>query len=694
MRECIGRYLLGDMNLSYIKTINRNGFEVVGIKLVPLRLVDTIKDDNEDVEPLIQVKIIGDDYPFNYSHGRTMRNSQSTFLMKLKSHYKRENKIITEFYDDRKILYRHNVLYCKDSMSLEIWCEIINESFESISLEMLSSFTLGSITPFIEGLARESLVLHQIKSTWANEGRLVSLPIEELQLEPSWKPSGANSIRYGQIGSMPNREYFPFVAIEDIKNHVCWGVQIAIASSWQVEVYRKDNKLSISGGIADREFGQWIKEIKPGENFITPEAIVSTSIGDINVLSQRLTQHLNNKLFIEEYEKDLPIVFNEFCTTWGNPSEDKIISMLGLLEDLGVGYFIIDCGWYKKSTDNNNSWNIQHGDWDVNQELFPNGIKLLVKEIHKKNMKAGIWFEFEGCGRESKVFDKEHLLYKRDGYPITVGNRRFINILSDEGVKYLDEKVRDFVIKNQLDYIKVDYNANLGIGLDGQESTGAMLYNSVQQTIQYFKRLKQYIPNLIIESCSAGGHRLCEPFLRVSDMSSFSDAHESLNIPLIAANMHRMIPVRQSQIWAVVQPEYSESLLRYKLVSCFLGRFCLSGNIQELEDKQMMIVKDAIDFYKNLKDVISFGISTIETYTGLSYHQPEGYQVVKRFYKNQLTIVVHTFENAPKEIIIDIAEYKIKRHFNEERIEILSNKSRLILKNLHEFDGIGIDLER
>ncbi|MEG0452109.1 MAG: alpha-galactosidase [Coprobacillus sp.] len=694
MKECLGRYLLGDMGLSYTKSINRNGCEVVGMKLYPLTMVHAIKEDVDDIEPLIQVKIMGDDYPFNYSHGRTMRNSQSTFQMKLKAHYKKGNTIITEFVDSRDIVYKHYVCYHKKSKSVEISCEIINQSQDVITLEMLSSFTLGSITPFVEGIAKEKLIIHQIKSTWANEGRLVSSHIEDFQLEPSWKPSGANCIRYGQIGSMPNREYFPFVGIEDIQNNVCWGVQLEIGSSWQIEAYRKDNKLSLSGGIADREFGHWLKEIQPSDSFMTPRAIVSTCVGDIDILTQRLTQHIQQQSTIHNDEKDLPIIFNEFCTTWGNPSEKKIQEMLDLLENIGIGYFVIDCGWYKKSIENNNSWNIQHGDWQFNQDLFPHGIKSLVNDIHKRHMKAGIWFEFEGCGRESDLFHQTNLLYKRDGYPITVGNRRFINMLSSEGIKYLDKHVLDFIQNNDIDYLKVDYNANLGLGPEGSKSLGVMLYDSVLSTIQYFKKLKETCPHLIIENCSAGGHRLCEPFLSVSDMSSFSDAHESLNIPLVAANMHRMIPVYQSQIWAVLQPEMSESLLRYKLSSTFLGRMCLSGNIIDLDKKQIHIVEEAIIFYRLIKEIILHGNTKIISHTGLSYYQPEGYQIVKREVNNEMVIIVHTFENSPSKIDIGIDGYQIIQCFKEERISVEVKNNKIEMNKVNDFDGIGIYLEK
>ena len=62
-------------------------------------------------------------------------------------------------------------------------------------------------------------------------------------------------------------------------------------------------------------------------------------------------------------------------------------------------------------------------------------------------------------------------------------------------------------------------------------------------------------------------------------MSSFSDAHECNSIPIIAANMHRMILPRQSQIWVVIQKEQPISKYYYQSASSMRGRLCLSGNI-------------------------------------------------------------------------------------------------------------------
>ena len=101
----------------------------------------------------------------------------------------------------------------------------------------------------------------------SQEGRLLTQTLEELQLEPSWAMGAVRCERFGQVGSMPVNHYFPFLAVEDMENHVFWGAQIAHPASWQMEIYRRDENLAVSGGLADREFGHWKKSVAPGERF-------------------------------------------------------------------------------------------------------------------------------------------------------------------------------------------------------------------------------------------------------------------------------------------------------------------------------------------------------------------------------------------------------------------------------------------
>lgn len=695
IRKEVARYKIKDMLLTYYED-KENSW--TGMSIIPLSMSDKVKRDKKyAVEPLIQVKIIGDNYPFNYSQGRTLRNSETTRSMRYVSQKVivegKKTSIVTFLNDDRGIDYEHYVNYYECSYAIEINCKIINNTNNDFKLEMISSFTLGGLTPFIDGLAKGSMILHQIRSTWSNEGRLVSLPVEEYQLEPSWKPSGANGIRFGQVGSMPNREYFPFVGVEDVKNKVCWGVQLDIASSWQLEAYRKDDALIISGGLADREKGHWIKTVKKDESFTTPKAVLSTVKGEIDILCQRITENIRKDIQIPVCENSMPLIFNEFCTTWGNPEENLVRDIIDEIEDKGFEYFIIDAGWYKKSIESDAKWNIQLGDWIPNKDLFPNGIDKLVDYIHSKGMKAGIWFEPENCGKESKLFNKEEYLLKRDGYPITSGARRFLDMRNSEVLQMLDRKVIQFLKDNKFDYIKIDYNANIGIGSDGEDSFGEQLRESILATQKFFNRIQNEISEIVVENCASGGHRLVMPFMKCTSMSSFSDAHECCSIPIIAANMHRMILPRQSQIWVVIKKEQPISTYYYQISSAMLGRFCLSGNVVNLEKEKWEIILRGISMYNKVKHIIDNGVSRIYGNHILSYYEPEGWQAVVRKSKttDEILVVVHSFNNAISEIEISL-ENNVTIIATYFRVGIIAevNNNKLKITGIKDFDGIAI----
>jgi alpha-galactosidase len=84
-----------------------------------------------------------------------------------------------------------------------------NGSTQPVTLEMLTSFSLGGLTPFAEDDAPGRLLVHRIRSSWASEGRLNSDPAERLQLEASFSRYSAACERFGQVGTMPVRQWFP-----------------------------------------------------------------------------------------------------------------------------------------------------------------------------------------------------------------------------------------------------------------------------------------------------------------------------------------------------------------------------------------------------------------------------------------------------------------------------------------------------
>lgn len=643
------------------------------------------------VQSLAEAKIIGDAYPGTYFGGTSMKYSDTTYSLKFDRQEITERcggfVITTYLKSDCGIEIHHMLTHLKERKYFTVGTELINNSDKDIQLEMLSSFALYNISPYLTGAGENKMKLHRLRSKWSQEGRLISESLEDLQLEECWCYANSNSVRFGQVGSMPVKGYFPFMALEDTENGVIWGVQMGCPSSWQMEVTRADDGVCLSGGLADREFGHWVKTVRQGEKFTSPEAVISVCRGGIDDISSRLVSAQEDRLDIPACEETLPVIFNEYCTTWGNPSHENITEILESIKDKGIEYFVVDCGWFKRD---GVRWDISMGDYIPSATLFPNGIKETVDLIHSYGMRAGIWFEFENVGSASEAYKNEKHLLKRDGITLTTQNRRFWN-MNDEWVQsYLDEKVIDFLKNNGFGYIKVDYNETIGIGCDNSDSLGEGLRQNMLATVDYFRKIRREVPDIVIENCASGGNRLEPCFMSLSSMASFSDAHECIEIPIIAANLHRAILPCQSQIWCVIRKSDSVKRIAYSVSAALLGRLCLSGDVTELTAEQWDVIDRGIAFYKTAVPVIKHGKSRRFGTDIKSERHPEGYQAILRVNEKCALCVIHTFKNTPAIIRVPADGYTITAAYSHGDVRAYTENGMLVLEECEDFSGYGI----
>lgn len=652
--EVLQEYKLGDMVARYL--INRDSMQV-GFQLLPENVSqENIVTDNCFMESLIQYKLTGDIYNEAYAGGCSMRNGESVRKLKFSEQTDEfvgeQLQVNTIMMDEDGHRLIHHLVWLKNMPYVRISCTFENQSKTNCCLEMFESFSLGGLSPYMQGDGNGTLWLHRVRSVWSQEGRHEAVPVEDLQLEPAWDPHAVRCERFGQAGSMPVNRFFPFAAIEDRENHVFWGAQIAHPSSWQMEVYRKDNGLALSGGLADRELGHWMKQVNPGKNFTTPEAIVSTAqTNSFDIFTGRLTTAglVEGFLKAPESEQDLPIVFNEYCTTWGNPSHENICEIVDAIKGKGFKYFVIDCGWYKE---NGIPWDIGMGDYEVSKELFPGGMEKTVQVIKDAGMVPGIWFEIENVGSASRAYHlTEHLLHK-DHAVLTTYFRRFWDMQDTWVDEYLTDKVIGTLKKYGFGYMKIDYNETIGIGCDGAESPGEGLRKNMEASVSFIEKIKEEVPGIVLENCASGGHRLEPKLMSVMSMASFSDAHECEEIPIIAANLHRVIHPAQSQIWAVIRQDDSLKRIAYSISNTFLGRMCISGDVTQLAPEKWNLIEQGISFYGKIKDIIKEGQSYRYGPKIKSARHPEGWQALLRVGKNkQAYVVIHVFGGELPEVI-------------------------------------------
>lgn len=96
-----------------------------------------------------------------------------------------------------------------------------------------------------------------------------------------------------------------------------------------------------------------------------------------------------------------------FYNTWNNQERDKyflhkpylsamrqehMLKEIDAAHDLGIEYFVLDTGWFQKT-----------GDWEVNIERFPDGLRAIREKLSAYGMKLGVWLNPVVAARSSRV---------------------------------------------------------------------------------------------------------------------------------------------------------------------------------------------------------------------------------------------------------------------------------------------------
>lgn len=654
MIEILSRFSLGDMVAWYL-TDPEDG--CVELMLLPEETEPLPQETKRRrCDSLVQARFAGERQAGGYTGGRSMRCGGTVEALRLRRQYTKELpenalEIVTELSHPQGCFF-HCLRWRRGDRSLRCRTEFVNEGAAPVTLELLSSFSLGGLTPLVPGAAPGALWLHRLESAWSMEGRLLSQSAEELNLEPSWARYGVRCCRFGQVGSMPVNGWFPWAVAEDRANQVFWGCMLCHNASWQIEFYRRDDGLSISGGLADYEFGHWRKTIAPGERFSSPEAILTTARGGtVDDAAQRMTDWA---AAAPPWEAELPVICNEYCSSWGCPTEKSVADMAEAVKGHGMGYFVIDAGWYQTEPA---SWDTSMGDYEESRRLFPGGLKAAADTIRRAGMIPGIWFEPETAACHAKAFSCTDHMLKRDGVPVTAGTRRFWDMRDPWVRDRLRHRVIDLLKSGGFGYVKLDYNDTIGLGCDGAESPGEALRQNMAATLDFWREIQTEVPGIVVESCASGGHRLEPGSIAATAMSSFSDAHECAAIPIIAANLHRVMPPRQSQIWAVIRSEDSLQRIAYSVSAGFLGRLCLSGDLTALGKEQWRVIDRGLALYRRAAPVIRSGHTSRFGPAIACYDDPRGWQgVLRQGEKGDCLAVFHQFNGPLEEIAVPLPE--------------------------------------
>jgi alpha-galactosidase len=482
---------------------------------------------------------------------------------------------------------------------LERWTTIENQTKEDVVLEDAASATWS-----LPNLENRNYRAHWLTGRWAGEWQLQSASLDV--------GSQVIESRRGSTGSQAN----PWFAIEgpdaapyatDEEHGPVYFGELGWSGSWRITMEQSSfHQVRITGGYNPFDFGY---RLAPGESLTTPPfdgGFTGGGMGEASRILHRFQQGVI--LPGAPHPKLRPVLYNSWEATEFNVSESGQLALAEKAATLGVERFVIDDGWFGQRKNDHAGL----GDWYVNKEKFPNGLKPVIDRVHQLGMDFGIWVEPEMVNPDSDLYRKHpEWAMNFPGRPHTEGrNQLLLNLARPDVMEYTYHWLDELVSNNDIDFLKWDYNRNWSEpGWDAVPvADQKKIYVAyVHNLYAILDRLRAKHPKLEIESCSGGGSRVDLGIMRRTEEVWPSDNTDALDrLSLQDGFTHAYTP-GVMMAWVTDAPN-RKTPLKFRFLVAMEGSLGIGANLNNFTPEDMATAKDLVAFYKTIRPTVQQGL--------------------------------------------------------------------------------------
>ena len=496
-----------------------------------------------------------------------------------------------------------------DTNALSIKTSVKNISSSDVVLNMVSAFVLYGFGN------RETDILHYTRfyNKRYAECQPMKNSFENLGLFAYGGPDGQTRIFSANTGNCSSREEIPQGIIENETDGKFYMFSIESNHLWYYEISDKSLNYYLHLGGANLASCDWKKTLRSGESYETVTVTLAMGSSEEEVLHEttRYRRHISGKCISEEH---LPPIFNEYMhLAWDNPYLENTQKYAPIVSKTGVEYYVVDCGWHTQSiVKEEDPYKVYSyiGDWEESLARFPGGIKKLSEYLSGMGMKLGLWIAPEQVGTNCDAVIKKlgaDCFLKRDGKPVQMNTNYLLDYRKSAVREHMNEVIRRMVEDYKVSYIKFDCTCGHFIGSDADcESYGEGLEDNANAFADWVIKIREKYPEVIFEACAGGGMRLDYRWLSIFSLVSTSDQINYLKYPYLAGNLLSAVLPEQSAVWAYPITEecksedISDERIYINMINSFLGRMHLASHLERLNEHQLTLVREGVDYYNSL----------------------------------------------------------------------------------------------
>ena len=485
---------------------------------------------------------------------------------------------------------------------IETWTEIVHQEKKAITLKRYDS---GHLV-----LRQGDVWLTHLHGNWGAEADITQEPLT----------LGMKTIRNSDGARNSHLDAPELMLSLDGKPNEQTGRTIGLVLCWSGNFELRINTMShrehhVYAGI-DPVASDYILE--PKQPFETPHLAMAYSAEGMGGVSRIFHNWARKEGMFHRGMQTGDILLNSWEGIYLDITEDKIIKMMDDIASFGGELFVMDDGWfgdkYPRKQDNSSL-----GDWVVDKQKLPGGIKALTDAARERKLKFGIWIEPEMTNTTSELFEQHpEWVLQRPGRDLRKG-RGGTQVVLD----MTNPKVQDFVFSvvdnlmtqyPEIAYIKWDANASI-------ENYGSTYLPRAKQSniyvdyhlglIKVLKRIREKYPDLVIQDCASGGGRANYGLLPYFDEFWVSDNTDALQRVYIQYGTSLFFPANAMAQHINHVPYWNTGKriipIKFRCDVAMSGRLGIELQPKDMTDEERRQTSTCMADYKQLRPVVQTG---------------------------------------------------------------------------------------
>ncbi|WP_309066093.1 alpha-galactosidase [Microbacterium sp.] len=381
-----------------------------------------------------------------------------------------------------------------------------------------------------------------------------------------------------------------------------WAVHAAWSADTTYRVDRVTDSVPLLGAGELLRPGEIV--LAHGEEYTAPAVAFVYSDAGLDGIARRV--HTWMRARPQHPRTPRPFTLNTWEAVYFDHDPERLRLLADRAAEVGVERFVLDDGWFTGRRDDTTSL----GDWEVDTDVWPDGLRPLADHVHARGMQFGLWFEPEMISLRSHLAARHPDWFLHDprhlDHPAELSWRTqfVLDLANPDAYAHILAGMDALVKEIGIDYIKWDHNRDLIESVhDGRPGTHAQTV-AVHRLIA---ELKQRNPGLEIESCSSGGARTDLGIMQVCDRVWASDSNDPVERQDIQRWTGLLLP--PELVGAHVGPAESHSSgrvtpLSYRIATSLMGSAGLEWDILGCSDEELAQITRFTALYQELRPLL------------------------------------------------------------------------------------------